>query len=305
MLTISKEDGMKMSEKNKNKLMILPAILFFAVFFAGGLFRGIAESMEPLESGVEKLSAYAYLLKSESFIYSFRETLRLALLSTILSATFGMCLIYLVYCRKRAGKSGRWFIRMIHLPMLFPYLIAAFMVYGLLSRTGWLSRAIFNMGITDGFEGFPDLVNDSNGYGIVIAYIWKTTPFVFLMMYPIFRRIEEGLFEVGSVFGAGRLRFFKEIVLPRLLPVWLISSLIVLAFTFSSFEVPYILGVTNPKLLSVFAYELFVRGAPAERPIALAVNGIILLATAIIYLMAYILVGRPLFKSGRGGGKNE
>jgi putative spermidine/putrescine transport system permease protein len=296
---------MKMSEKNKNIMMLIPAILFFALFFAGGLFRGIAESMEPLEQGMETISAYAYLLESESFIYSFRVTLCAALLSTILSATLGMWLIYLTYCRKREGKPSGWFTRLIYVPMLFPYLMAAFMVYGLLSRTGWLSRAFFNIGVTSGFEGFPDLVNDTGGYGIVIAYVWKTTPFVFLMMYPVLKRMEKGLFEVGSVFGAGRLRFFKEVVLPRLIPVWLVSSLIVLAFTFSSFEVPYILGVTHPKLLSVFAYELFMRGMLSERPIALAVNGIILVVLTLIYFSAYALSGAFRLTSGNGGGKNE
>jgi putative spermidine/putrescine transport system permease protein len=296
---------MKMLEKNKKILMLLPAATFFALFFAGGLFRGIAESMEPLEQGMGKISAYSYLLESESFIYSFRGTLRAALLSTILSAVLGMWLIYLIYCRKRAGKPSGAFTRLIHLPMLFPYLMAAFMVYGLLSRTGGLSRVLFNIGVTNGFEGFPDLVNDPGGYGIVITYVWKTTPFVFLMMYPVLKRMEEGLFEVGSVFGAGRLRFFKEVVLPRLIPAWLVSSLIVLAFTFSSFEVPYVLGVTHPKLLSVFAYELFVRGMLWERPIALAVNGIILMVLTLLYLSAYALHRAFGLTDGKGGGKNE
>ncbi len=296
---------MKMSEKNKNTLMLLPAVLFFALFFAGGLFRGINESMEPLEQGMGKISAYAYLLENENFIYSFRATLRVALLSTIFSAAFGMWLIYLMYCRKREGKQSKLFLRLVHLPMLFPYLMASFMVYGLLSRTGWLSRALFSIGITNGFEGFPELVNDAGGYGIVIAYVWKTTPFVFLMIYPVLKRMEDGLFEVGNVFGAGRLRFFKEAVLPRLIPVWIISSLIVLAFTFSAFEVPYVLGVTHPKLLSVFAYELFVRGMLWERPIALAVNGIILIVLTLLYISAYALSGALGLTSRKGGGKNE
>lgn len=296
---------MKMSEKNKSILMIFPAIAFFTLFFAGGLFRGIVESMEPLEQGMGKISAYEYLLESENFIYSFRMTLRVAMLSTILSAILGMCLIYIMYCRKREGKQSTWFARLIHLPMLFPYLMAAFMVYGLLSRTGWLSRALFNIGITNGFEGFPELVNDVGGYGIVIAYVWKTTPFVFLMMYPILKRMEDGLYEVGRVFGAGRFQLFKEAVLPRLIPVWLVSSLIVLAFTFSSFEVPYVLGVTHPKLLSVFAYELFVRGMLWERPIALAVNGIILMVLTLLYLLAYAFSGAFGRASGKGGGKNK
>jgi putative spermidine/putrescine transport system permease protein len=124
-------------------------------------------------------------------------------------------------------------------------------------------------------------------------------------MYPVLKRMEEGLFEVGRVFGAGRIRFFKEAVLPRLIPAWLVSALIVLAFTFSSFEVPYVLGVTHPKLLSVFAYELFVRGMLWERPVALAVNGIILMVLTLLYISAYALHRVFARAAGKGGEKLE
>ncbi|MBK5252662.1 MAG: hypothetical protein JJE29_08540 [Peptostreptococcaceae bacterium] len=54
-------------------------------------------------------------------------------------------------------------------------------------------------------------------------------------------------------------------------------------------KAPHVLGVTHPKLLSVFAYELFVRGMLWERPIALAVNGIILMVLMLLYISAYAL----------------
>lgn len=296
---------MKMSQNHKTLLKLAPALLFLGVFFAGGLIRGVAGSLVPLPPFYGGGSAYGRLVDSPAFRESLQLTLKAAGLSTLGASFLGMGLIYLVYSRMREGASCRWFKRLLHTPMLFPYLMAAFMVHGLLSRTGLLSRAAYALGLSAGASGFPDLVNDPGGAGIQIAYLWKTTPFVFLMLYPTLERMETGLYEMGRVFGAGKARFFREILIPMLLPAWTGAALIVLAYTLTAFEVPYLLGLTHPKMLPVFAFDLFVRGDFAERPVALAVNVLLLALLLGLYALAFRRMGKAGFLDGREAEPDE
>jgi len=53
------------------------------------------------------------------------------------------------------------------------------------------------------------------------------------------------------------------------------------------FEVPYLLGVTYPKFISVFAYDIYFNGELSTRPLALAANFILVTITAILGICAY------------------
>ena len=78
-----------------------------------------------------------------------------------------------------------------------------------------------------------------------------------------------------------------DILFPLLIPTLVSSMLIVFAFVFSDFEVPYLLGVTYPKFVSVFAYDIYLNGELSARPIALAANFVLVIITAVLGLLAY------------------
>jgi putative spermidine/putrescine transport system permease protein len=86
------------------------------------------------------------------------------------------------------------------------------------------------------------------------------------------------------------VNFFKEVIFPILIPTWVSSMLIVFAFTFSDFEVPYLLGVTYPKFVSVWAYDIYFNGEFAARPVALAANFILVVITALLGILAYNII---------------
>jgi putative spermidine/putrescine transport system permease protein len=74
------------------------------------------------------------------------------------------------------------------------------------------------------------------------------------------------------------------------------ASLIVFAFTFGAFEVPYLLGQTYPTMLPVTAYNEYRSIDLSSRPAAMAINVLIALITA-LFAAAYLRLGRGL---GRG-----
>ena len=176
--------------------------------------------------------------------------------------------------------------------MLVPHVTAAYLIMILLMKSGWLSSIAYFVGITKSMESFPSVVNDPNSLGIILTYIWKETPFIMLMIFPIMNRTQDSWLEIARVFGARRQEFFVEVILPLIIPTWLSSVLIVFAFTFSDFEVPYLLGVTYPKFISVYSYNMYYNGQLSDRPLALAANFILAIITAMLGFAAYKLAKR-------------
>lgn len=281
-----------MLRKIKPYLLLLPAIIMIVLLFFGGLFDGLLKSLGyfPAMGETEvSLKAYSGLLQSEAFWDSFIVTVRIAALSSIVSAVLGAAVAVVLFMMNETSKSGTLNLwnRLFQLPLTIPHLVGGYVIVLLFMQSGFLSKIMAAMGVIDQIPDFPVLVNDSFGWGIILTYAWKEAPFVALMLYPVLARIHRQWRDVSRVFGARNRDFIREIVFPAIMPAWTVAAFIVFVFTFSAFEVPFLLGVTYPSMLPVYSYQLYTSGTLTDRPEALAVNLILALLTVLLGLLAY------------------
>lgn len=103
--------------------------------------------------------------------------------------------------------------------------------------------------------------------------------------------------EVGKTLKANRWQRFRYITLPIMLPSLLASSLIVFAYTFGAFEIPYLLGQTYPMLLPVRAYKNYADVDLMARPEGIALG--MLIAGFIVCVM--VITQRITRPSGERG----
>lgn len=278
-----------MYQKIKPYILIAPAILIITILFFGGLILGFIQSLGLCNiSGNSQFTVNAYkeLLSSTDFFKSLQLTFKVATIATITSGIVSMVLINILFVIEE-NRLSKLFRRIFQIPILVPHITAAYLIGLLLMKSGLISSISYGLGITKTMEAFPSIINDINSFGIIITYIWKETPFIILMLIPVVQRVEDSWLEIARIFGGTRIDFFKEVVLPLLMPTWISSMLIVFAFTFSDFEVPYLLGVTYPKFISVFAYDIYFNGELSARPLALAANFILVTITAVLGICAY------------------
>ncbi len=281
-----------MWRKSKPYLLLLPASFTIILLFFGGIFDGLLKSFGYFpaigETGLN-LTAYDRLLHSSDFWQSMALTLRVAALSSLISAIIGAFLAVALFFVNNSTKKAipRPWQRLFQLPLTIPHLVAGYIVVLLFTQSGFVSRLLATVGWIDGITEFPVLVNDSFGWGIILTYAWKEAPFVALMLYPVLSRIHGSWRDVSRVFGAGPWQFIREVVVPVMMPAWTIATFIVFVFTFSAFEVPYLLGVTYPSVLPVYSYQLYTSGTLSDRPEALAVNMILAAITILLGLVAY------------------
>lgn len=281
-----------MWQKSKPYLLLLPAIGTIVLLFFGGLFDGLLKSLGYFpaigETDVE-FAAYTELFRSPAFWESLLLTVRVAALSSLIAAVLGAVIAVSLFMLNESAKSRdtQLWHRLFQLPLTIPHLVGGYIIVLLFMQSGFISKIFANLGLIDEIKDFPVLVNDPFGWGIVLTYAWKEAPFVSLMIYPVLSRIHRSWRDVSRVFGAGSWSFIREIVLPVILPAWTIATFIIFVFTFSAFEVPFLLGVTYPSMLPVYSYQLYTSGTLADRPEALAVNIILAALTILLGLVVY------------------
>lgn len=258
-------------QNKKPYLLLAPSFILITILFFGSLLNGVLES--------KSIKYYKEVLKSDEFWDSFVVTLRVSLASTILAVLIGMSIVFVIYLfqMKKENKTAQFIQRIFQIPMVFPYLVSAYMIFLIFTRGGLLSRIFYKLHLISSMTDFPVMVNDKWGIGIILSYVWKTSPFVVLMVYPVIAKIESGWIDVCSVFKVDKWSFFKEIIFPMARDVLAFTSYIIFSYTFLSFEIPYILGVTYPKTLSVYSYNIYTTGNLADRPKAFVINIVSLL----------------------------
>ncbi len=279
-------------------LLLLPSLVVIALFLIGGVGFAFAQSLGMfalLGDSEFTLRHYGEALRDPDLRSALVVSLRISVVSTLiaLAISVGMALLL----RKRLRGDGT--LRLLfQLPLPIPHLVGAVGITLLIAQSGLIARLLHAAGLLAERSQFPLLVGDRFGAGIVIVYVWKEVPFITLLLLAALAGIGEQYEEAARTLGASAWQQFRHVLLPLLLPAMLSASLIVFAFTFGAFEVPYVMGRTYPKALPVWAYEGFNNVDLNQRPEALAVSVLIaLLATVIV--LAYGSLTRRLLTSGR------
>jgi putative spermidine/putrescine transport system permease protein len=130
-------------------------------------------------------------------------------------------------------------------------------------------------------------------YGVVIANLVPTVPFVILMMVSFIEQIDPRIEAAARVFGAGTTQLFVHVLVPMLLPGILSALLLVLVRTISMFELTFLTaGPTSQTLVVALYYSVFAAGVRAGQSIdAMAV---IYAATTMLWLIVALRFVNPI-----------
>ena len=283
-----------MGGRLKIALLLSPALVVIGVLFAGGLFTAVVQSFGYMPAiGQTELSfdAYREVLTGEDFLDSLALTVYVAGASTGISTV--LAVLAALALRR---SSGRFSSVVFQLPITIPHLVAAVGIALVVSQTGLGARLAAAVGLIGEPADFPALLYDRYSVGIILTYVWKEVPFIALVVLASLRGVAADLEDVARTLGASAWQRFWFVVFPVISPAVVAASLIVFAFTFGAFEVPYLLGKTYPTILPVMAYNEYRDIDLAARPVAMAINVLITLVTA-AFAAAYLPLARDL---GRG-----
>ncbi|HHD11858.1 MAG TPA: sugar ABC transporter permease [Deltaproteobacteria bacterium] len=199
-------------------------------------------------SGLEN---YAFLLQDERFLRALWNTVYFTVLSVGLELVLGM----VVALSLQRAFSGRGIVRaLVLLPWALPTVVSARM-------WEWMYNTDFGiinylLGVDVNWLGSPFWALNA----AVLMDVWKTTPFVALILMAGLQVIPRELYRSAMVDGAGSLYIFWRITLPLLKPVILVVLLFRTIDAFRVFDAIYVLTGGGPanttETLSIYAYKV-------------------------------------------------
>lgn len=95
-------------------------------------------------------------------------------------------------------------------------------------------------------------------WAVVLTEVWRSTPFVTMILLAGLTALPNDVFEAAHVDGANRWQTFRRITFPLILPPLVVSLMFQTIFKLRVFDIPYILTEGGPGT-STMPYGLFIQ----------------------------------------------
>lgn len=217
------------------------------------------------------------------FINSIKDTLIFTVVSVFLEVLLGLGVALVV----NSGFKGRGMMRATMLvPWAIITVVSARIWQGMLgpTRTGLFNVILYGLGLGDGHTAF--LREASLQLPAIIAVdVWKTTPFMALLLLAGLQTIPNDLYEAAEVDGAGRLRQFISITFPLLTPALTVALIFRTLDALRVFDVFQVLLSRTRYSMASFAQDQLIQYQASGLSSA---SSVIIFVLILIFALIYI-----------------
>lgn len=296
-----------LSRRSFGYLCILPTVIIFAVFAIYPVFRtvllGFFKSRLQTGSKMEfiGLSNYIQMFSDERFWNAFSFTIMFTAVTVCVEVILGLIFAQLM----NLSYKGQSALRVVVLiPWAIPTIVSGFMwKFMVHDQYGVFNQILQGLGIIDNF--IPWLSQDNTArFIIILSDIWKTAPYVSLLVLAGLQNISNDIYEAAEIDGAGAFRRYFTITLPLLKSVLATAVLFRLISSFKVYTV--IVALTNggpgnaTESLTMYTMRTYFDSGNYGYGAALATFTLII--TCIISLF-FIDSIRNKINTGKGGSK--
>jgi ABC-type spermidine/putrescine transport system permease subunit I len=200
--------------------------------------------------------APAFTLKTYQFFFS--DSYSLSNLSLTLWTT-GLCAIILLivclpvalYLRFATGRLAAYVQGLAIFPLFVPSIILSYAFIRVLGPNGMVDIILNAVHLPK--IRTPYLTP----WGPLIGLVWDHIPLTVLILLAGLGAVSDASIEAARDVGAGRLRLFWSIILPRLGNSILVAVSFAVLGIFSAFTLPYVLGPAAPEMMGPFMQRTF------------------------------------------------
>lgn len=186
-----------------------------------------------------------------------RNTLYFSLISVSLEVVLGLAVALLLNVR----FTGRTLVRaMILIPWAIPTIVSAKIWSWMLNdQFGIINHLMLGLGLIDAPLAWTADAALSM-WAVIIVDVWKTLPFVVLLMLAALQMLPADCYEAARVDGIHPLKVFWRVTLPLLMPALLVATIFRLLDSLRVFDVIYVLtsNASSTMSMSVFARQQLV-----------------------------------------------
>ncbi len=191
------------------------------------------------------------LLTDPSWWSAVGNTVRFTLGSVIVETLLGLAFALVINSKIR----GRGLLRTaILVPWAIPTVVSAQMWNWMYQdNLGIISSWARDLGLLQVGQSF--LSNTSTSlWALVAVDVWKTTPFMALLLLAGLQSIPSDMYEAADVDGASKVRQFFRLTLPLLTPALLVALIFRTLDALRVFDMPYVVKGYAPDTLTMSMY---------------------------------------------------
>lgn len=278
-------------EKVTGWVMLLPALLVLGLVFIYPIARAfwlswftenLGTQLQPVFTG---LGNYQRMLGDGRFWQSLSNTAIFTVISVFLELLLGLGVALIL------NKSfwGRGVVRTVAIiPWALPTAVMGLAWAWIFNdQYGVVNDLLLRLGLIDtgiNWLGTPTLAM----IALIVADVWKTTPFISIILLAGLQSISEDLYEAHRLDGASPWQSFTQITLPLLMPQILIALLFRFAQSFGIFDLIQVMTAGGPagstETVSIYIYSTVMRYLDFGYGAALVVVTFLLLVFAVVII---------------------
>src|SRR3954468_56927 len=269
-------------------LFMLPAAALLLVFLTYPL--GLGTWLGFTDTKVGRAGHWVGL---ENYIYLWGDSVtRLALFNTLFYTVVASVIkfalgLWLALLLNRHLPFKSFFRAVILLPFIVPTALSAIAFWWIYdAQFSIVSWALVKMGLIDryiDFLGDPWMARLST----IAANIWRGVPFVAICLLAGLQTISPSLYEAAALDGATPWQRFRFVTLPLLTPIIAVVMTFSVLFTFTDFQLIYVLTRGGPlnstHLMATLSFQRAISGGQLGEGAAIAVAMIPFLIFATLF----------------------
>ena len=231
-------------------VVIMLAVAAYPILYAFWLSLNKADLRKPGQNQFVWFDNYVTVLSSSIWWTAFGVTMFITIVSAFFELVFGM-LLALVMHRTIVGRG------LVRTSALVPYAIVT-----VVAAFSWRFAWTADLGYLTP-EGTAPLTHFwSSIWIIILAEVWKTIPFMALLLMAGLALVPEDLLKAASMDGANAWKRFWAITVPLIKPAILVALLFRTLDAFRVFDNIFILtsGSNATSSVSMVAYSNLIRG---------------------------------------------
>jgi multiple sugar transport system permease protein len=291
-------------QNNRNALgllFILPAgalLLFFLTYPLGlGVWLGFTDTKVGRGGHWVGLENYVFLFGDSVARLSLFNTLFYTVVASVIKFALGLWLALLL----NKHLPFKAFIRaVVLLPFIVPTALSAIAFWWIYdAQFSVISWTLTKLGLIDRYIDF--LGDPWNArFSTIAANIWRGVPFIAICLLAGLQTISPSYYEAASLDGATPWQQFRFVTLPLLTPIIAVVMTFSVLFTFTDFQLIYVLTRGGPlnatHLMATLSFQRAIPGGSLGEGAALAVAMVPFLLAAILF--SYFGLQRRAWQQG-------
>lgn len=269
-------------------LFMLPAavlLLLFLTYPLGlGVWLGFTDTKVGRGGEWIGLENYQFLWGDSVTRLALFNTLFYTVVASIIKFALGLWLAILL---NEHIPFKTFFRTVILLPYIVPTALSAIAFWWIYdSQFSIVSWAVVKMGLIDRYIDFLGEPWNAR-LATIAANIWRGVPFVAITLLAGLQTISPSLYEAGAIDGATGWQRFRYITLPLLTPIIAVVMTFSVLFTFTDFQLIYVLTRGGPlnatHLMATLSFQRAIPGGALGEGAAIAIAMVPFLLASILF----------------------